>query len=114
MARKSRIDDPEALHHFIARGIEHRSIFVDAPDYQSFLERLGNILGDEIKSQGLRRVVARSRAEISIAAIEQIGNSGAETARALNLTPSAISKLVLRARNDPTLKNGVKDVLNLF
>jgi len=50
----------------------------------------------------------------SIAAIEQMGFSGADVARAMNLTPSAISKLVLRARIDPTLKDGVNDVLNLF
>ena len=51
MARKSRIDAPGALHHIIVRGIERRSIFVDAQDYENFLERLGNILTDEIKSQ---------------------------------------------------------------
>ena len=51
MARKSRIDAPGALHHIIFRGIERRSIFVDAQDYESFLERLGNLLTDEIKSQ---------------------------------------------------------------
>jgi len=46
MARKSRIDAPGALQHIIVRGIERRSIFVDAQDYQNFLERLGNILTD--------------------------------------------------------------------
>ena len=46
MARKSRIDAPEALQPIIVRGIECRSIFVDALDYQNFLERLGNILRD--------------------------------------------------------------------
>jgi putative transposase len=46
MARKSRIDAPGALHHIIVRGIERRSIFVDAQDYQNFLERLGTILTD--------------------------------------------------------------------
>ena len=72
------------------------------------------ITSDEIKSQSRRRAVARSRAVISIVAIEQMGFSGADVARALNLTPSAISKLILRARNDPVLKDGVNDVLNLF
>jgi predicted transcriptional regulator len=47
-------------------------------------------------------------------AIEQTGFSGADVAKALNLTPSAVSKLVLRARNDPALKDVVNDVLNLF
>jgi len=71
MARKSRIDAPGALHHIIVRGIERRSIFVDAQDYENFLKRLGNILRDEMKSQGRKRVVARSRAVISIVAMSK-------------------------------------------
>jgi predicted transcriptional regulator len=51
---------------------------------------------------------------ISIVAIEQMGFSGADVARVLNITPSAVSKLVLRARNEPALKGGINDVLNLF
>jgi hypothetical protein len=70
IARKSRIDAPGARHHIIVRGIERRSIFVDTQDYQEFLERLGNILWDELKSQNWRRVVARSRAVISHVAID--------------------------------------------
>ena len=104
MGRKSRIDAPGALHHIIVRGIERRSIFVDAQDYEIFLDRLGNILSGEIKS----------RAVISIVAIKQMGFSGADVARVLNITPSAVSKPVLRARNDPALKNGINDVLNLL
>ena len=114
MAWKSRIDAPGALHHIIVRGIERRSIFVDAQDYEIFLDRLGNILSGEIKSQSRRRAVVRSRAVISIVAIKQMGFSGADVARVLNITPSAVSKLVLRARNDPALKNGINDVLNLL
>ena len=64
IARKSRIDAPGALHHIIVRGIERRSIFVDAQEYENFLERLGNILSDEIKSQSRHNPVARSRAVI--------------------------------------------------
>ena len=45
--------------------------------------------------------------------LERTDQGGADVARALNLTPSAINKIVLRARNDPALKNGVNDVLNL-
>jgi hypothetical protein len=51
---------------------------------------------------------------ISIVAIDQVGFIGADVARAQNLTPSAINKLVLRDRKDPAIKDGVKDVLNLF
>ena len=114
MARKSRIDAPGVLHHIIVRGIERRSIFIDAQDYENFLKRLVNILSNEIKSQSRPRAVARSRAVISIVAIEQMGFSGADVARVLNITPSAVSNLVLRARNEPVLKNGINDVLNLL
>jgi len=47
-------------------------------------------------------------------AVAQVGLSGDDVARAQNLTPPAISKLVLRACNDPVLKDGVNNVLNLF
>jgi putative transposase len=49
MARKSRIDAPGAFHHIIVLGIEHLSIYVDAQDYQNFLERSGHILKDFFK-----------------------------------------------------------------
>ncbi|MFZ0728192.1 MAG: hypothetical protein WAO07_04910 [Desulfobacterales bacterium] len=111
MARKSRIDAPGALHHIIIRGIERRSIFADARDYQNFLKRLGNILTDEIKSQSRRRAVAYSRVIISIVAIEQMGFSGLDVAKTLNITPSAVSKLVLRARKDPAIKDEINVVL---
>ncbi len=55
-----------------------------------------------------------TRAVIGIVAIDQMGFSGAEVARELNLTPSAVSKLVLRACNDPTIEDAVKDMPNLF
>jgi predicted XRE-type DNA-binding protein len=108
MARKSRIDAPGAIHHIIVRGIERRSIFVDAQDYQNFLQRLGNLLTDSSTD-----CYARSRAVISIVAIEQMGFSGADVARVLNITPSAVSKLVLRARNDPALKDRINNVLKI-
>ncbi len=43
-----------------------------------------------------------------------MGFSGADVARELNVTPSAVSKLVLRARNDPIIEDAVNDVLNFF
>jgi len=46
--------------------------------------------------------------------IDQVGFSGADVSGALNLTPAAIDKLILRARNDPAQKDGVNDKLYLF
>ena len=45
MPRQSRVDATGALHHIIVRGIERRKIFDDDEDRESFLKRLGLILG---------------------------------------------------------------------
>jgi putative transposase len=89
-----------------ARGLHLENIIDAASEYFE-------IKRDEIRSPSRRRKIARARAVISIAAIDQAGFNGAEVARALNLTPSAISKLVLRVRNDPALKAVASDVLDL-
>jgi REP element-mobilizing transposase RayT len=44
MPRKSRIDAAGAIHHVIVRGINKADIFSDDADYNSFLNRLGEIL----------------------------------------------------------------------
>jgi putative transposase len=44
MPRQSRIDITGALHHIIARGIEHRKIFEDDQDCYDFLKNLRLIL----------------------------------------------------------------------
>lgn len=46
MPGKARIDTPGALHDIIIRGIERRRIFCDDSDRDSFLGRLGVVLGD--------------------------------------------------------------------
>jgi len=46
MPRKARIHASGVLHHIMIRGIELRAIFEDPQEYQSFIERLGNILTD--------------------------------------------------------------------
>jgi hypothetical protein len=57
--------------------------------------------------------VVRSRAVISRVAIEQMRFSGADVARELSVTSSAV-RLVLRARDEPAKEDGINDVLNLF
>ena len=83
MPRKARIDAPGALHHIVIRGIERKPIFKDSTDYHIFLERLGNIL---------------ARSIICCLAVDQLILSNAFVAGRLNLTPSAVSKLVSRER----------------
>ena len=43
MPRSARLDQPGALHHVIARGIERRDIFVDDADRADLVERLGRL-----------------------------------------------------------------------
>jgi chromosomal replication initiation ATPase DnaA len=66
----------------------------------------------EIESQRRPRQVVRSRAVISIVAIDKMEFSGADVARALNFTPSAVSKLIGCARSAADLMNDVNGVLN--
>jgi hypothetical protein len=68
----------------------------------------------EIKSPSRRRTVAVARAVVSIVAIDNMGISGADVAKWLNLTPSAVSILVSRARRDPDLKKDFCNILNLL
>jgi len=103
---KSANEEYEMRARFRSRGLSLEKV-IDA--VAGYFE----IKKDEIKSQSRRRAVALARAAISIVAIEKMGFSGADVARTLHLTPSAVSKLVFRARNDPALKNVVNDVLNL-
>ena len=46
MPRGPRLDAPGVLHHVMARGIERRKIFVEEGDYQDFIDRLGEVLGE--------------------------------------------------------------------
>jgi len=39
MPRQARLDAPGTLHHVILRGIERRSIVMDAEDRRQFVER---------------------------------------------------------------------------
>ena len=104
---KNAHEEYERRSRFRARGLSLGKIIDTVSGYFE-------IKSDEIKSQSRRRAVARSRAVISHVAIEQMGFSAADVARALNVTSSAVSKLVLRARNEPVLKEGINDVLNQF
>ncbi|MFO7785937.1 MAG: transposase [Thermodesulfobacteriota bacterium] len=44
MPRQARLDAPGIVHHIIIRGIERRKIFLDARDYDDFLDRLATLL----------------------------------------------------------------------
>jgi len=71
---------------------------------ESIIERVAKKLGldpADTRSAGRQRMLARARALIGALAIEYLGISGRELARRLNMSPSAVSKLVQRGRKDP-------------
>ena len=87
MPRKARIDTPGALHRIIILGDWAQAIFKDKIDYGNFIDRLGKILVD---------------------------TGTACFAWALNLTPSAVSKSVVKGREDEiarVIENGLMTLL---
>ena len=59
------------------------------------------ISAEIIKSASKQREACRARSIICYLAVERLGMIGAKLARQLNLTPSAVSKLISRGRRDP-------------
>jgi hypothetical protein len=62
-------------------------------------QQMGLVPGD-LSNTGRNRTVARARAVVCALAVEYSGFSGRELSRQLNLSPSAVSKLVLRGRKE--------------
>ena len=87
MPRKDRVDAPGALHHIIIRGIERKPIFKDKFDYGNFIDRLGKVLVD---------------------------TGTACFAWALSLTPSAVSKSVVKGRKDEISEAIENDLMTLL
>jgi REP element-mobilizing transposase RayT len=63
------------------------------------------IKAEIIKGACKQRKVCRARSIICYLAMERLGMIGAQLARQLNLTPSAVSKLISRGRRDPVSKD---------
>lgn len=62
--------------------------------------KLLDLVPADVCSTGRQRLVARARAIICFLAIEYLGISGREVSLRLNLSPSAVSKLLQRGRKD--------------
>jgi len=70
---------------------------------ETLSERVAKQLGlapADVCRTGRQRTIARARAIISLLAIEYLGISGREVSLRLNLSPSAVSKLMQRGRKD--------------
>jgi REP element-mobilizing transposase RayT len=65
-----------------------------------------------LKSSSRQRVIARVRSIICALAMDRLMISGAEVARKLNLSPSAVSKLVYKGRQDRLIKALEKELFD--
>jgi REP element-mobilizing transposase RayT len=86
-----------------ARGLNLEKII-------EFLADHFTIDGRMIRLAGKQRKVSRVRSIVCCLAVDLLEMSGAEIARNLNLTPSAVSKLVARGRGDKKLSQFKLDV----
>lgn len=70
---------------------------------ETLSERVAKQMGlapDDVCRAGRRRPIARARAITCALAVEYLGISGREASLRLNLSPSAVSKLLQRGRKD--------------
>jgi len=66
-----------------------------------------------IKSASKKRTITRARAIVCCLAVDQLMLSAADVARKLSLTPSAVSKLLVRERQDGLAKTMAKEIFSL-
>jgi len=81
----------------MAKGIGLESLIDAAANYFEINAEL-------IKGASKQRVACRARSIVCYLAVERLRMVGAQLARELNLTPSAVSKLINRGRHDPVSK----------
>lgn len=67
--------------------------------------------GDALTQTSKQRTVCRARSIICCLAVDRLALSGADVARKLNLSTSAVSKLLLRGRKDSLAEEIAKDLL---
>jgi hypothetical protein len=87
MARGPRLDAPGSLHHVIVRGIERRRIFETEKDTRSVVCYLGS---------------------------RDLGMTGRELSRELDLTPAAIHYAVLRGERYLVKNKEVEEKLSKY
>ena len=66
-----------------------------------------------IKSASKQRAISRARAIVCCLAVDQLRLSAADVARKLSLTPSAVSKLLVRGRQDGFAITMAKEIFSL-
>ena len=88
----------------MAKGLDLETLIAAVADHFK-------IDSDIIKSSSRQRTVARVRSIICCLAVDQLIIPGAEVARQLNISTSAVSKLASRGRSDPIAKEVAMELL---
>ena len=89
----------------LAKGIDLNKLFISVCEYF-------NMEPEPIKSSTRGRIVARIRSIICCLAVDHLMINGREVARALKLSPSAVSKLATRGRSDILTKTISKSLFD--
>ena len=87
----------------LAKGLSLDNLVAAVADHFS-------IESDIIRSSSRQRMVAKARSIVCCLAVDQLMVHGAEVARRLNLSTSAVSKLASRGRMDPAAKEIAKEI----
>jgi len=82
----------------MAKGLTLDQLIIAVADYL-------NLEVDLILRKGRKRSISLARSIICAFAVDRLMLSGAEIARKLNITPSAVSKLVMRGRRESILND---------
>ena len=83
------------------------------PDYLSFYKVAVyfKVNIEDLKTASKEREISRARSMVSYLAVRKLMNSCAAVARALNVTPSTVSKAVIKGRIAIDRKKIEKDIL---
>jgi len=71
-----------------------------------------DIKPERIMSTGKQRKISRARSIVCFLATDRLGINGRQVARKLNLSPSSVSKALIRGRNDHLSESIWIDILN--
>jgi len=96
-------EEYEKKTYAIAKGLDLDKLIAMVADYFEINASL-------LSTSSRQRIVARARSIICALAVDRLAVSGAHVASMINLSPSAISKLVSRGRKDSS-RNKIENII---
>jgi len=88
---------------------------LEGPDVDTLIDRISDYFGigrEELRSSRKRREVCRARGLLCYLAVSRLMMSCADMARKLNVTPSSVSKSLIRGRSDRLLAEVEREVFH--